>query len=168
LSASRRRQRLAARRRARALGVKPKRVFHAEAARRRAQAANKRRYAERHPARVATSKAQWRTRHPDQAKATQINAKARRRGSPGDITASEWKAILLFYGNRCAKCRASAAKRPLTADHFIPVRAGGTNTWRNVWPLCLSCNVSKRDRIPSDPAPPHVAVLRRTLRKESA
>ncbi len=102
-------------------------------------------YAEKYPERIALIKA---------------NNKAKRKLAPGYVTGKQWKEILLFYGRACAKCKTPEADRPLTVDHFIPiVKGGGDNTWRNVWPLCLPCNLAKGSTIPADPFPPHVAIF---------
>jgi 5-methylcytosine-specific restriction endonuclease McrA len=113
--------------------------------RRAAVRANQRRYAARHPERV---------------KAALVNARVRiRTGGTGRITESQWARILLFYGHRCGQCR---KKRPLTVDHYKSTKHGGPNTWQNIWPLCLSCNLKKGEKIlPGQP--PHVVKLRKVI-----
>lgn len=90
------------------------------------------------------------------------NVKAQRRMAEGKVTTKEWKAILLFYGNSCGLCRVSASELPMTVDHFIPLSKDGTNTWDNVWPLCMPCNVRKHATIPTEDCPPHVDIFRKT------
>jgi 5-methylcytosine-specific restriction endonuclease McrA len=145
-----------------ALGIKPKPVYATPEARAAAQAANKRRYAERHPLRVVQAKRSYAERYPERVKMVAARNKARRREAGGEVTGQDWKAICLFYGNACAECHTSAADRPLTVDHFIPIVKGGRHDWTNVWPLCLRCNLKKHDKMPSLRQPPHVAVLEKT------
>jgi 5-methylcytosine-specific restriction endonuclease McrA len=132
--------------------------YHTREQVRAAHRESARRYTERNLDKVRASKRRFLEAHPEIWK----NAKARRRGAPGRITAREWKAILLFYGNACASCKTPASISPLTIDHFIPIILGGPNTWDNAWPMCLTCNLKKGKSLPKIPAPPHVAVLTRT------
>lgn len=108
------------------------------------------------------AKRRYAARYPERVKVAKGNVRAARRRAPGSVSAAEWKRILLFYGSRCATCRASAEVRPLTVDHFVPLSRGGANTWDNVWPLCLPCNLSKQTKVPAAPYPPHVGAFRDT------
>lgn len=101
-------------------------------------------------------------KYPERVKATKNNNLSRRRATPGQVTAKQWKQIILFYGRACAICHIPESEVPLTVDHFIPISKGGTNYWYNVWPLCLSCNSRKHDKVPTELQPPHVMILRRT------
>lgn len=49
---------------------------------------------------------------------------------------------------RCAHCGMVTYRR--TIDHYIPVGKGGGNDWRNLMPLCYSCNQA-RASAPVDP-----------------
>jgi 5-methylcytosine-specific restriction endonuclease McrA len=142
--------------------VKPKRVFASEEERQAARQATKRLYVLRHPERVRAAKRACMERDPARLKAWLTNAKARRKRAQGDVTGREWKAIVFFYGHRCGQCATHADIKPLTVDHFIPLIHGGTNTWRNVWPLSLDCNLRKGTSMPSATAPPHVEPMLRT------
>lgn len=68
------------------------------------------------------------------------NYRARKRGAIGHISTQEWREKLEQCGYRCVKCGTDA---PLTIDHIVPLRIGGTHTIDNVQPLCLTCNLSK-------------------------
>jgi 5-methylcytosine-specific restriction endonuclease McrA len=37
-------------------------------------------------------------------------------------------------------------RKPLEADHVIPVCKGGTSWLHNIQPLCRSCNAKKHDK----------------------
>lgn len=139
-------------------GIKPKRKFATPEERMAANREWQRAYRERHSDRRAATLASYKERYPERVHTTKSNNKARRRAAPGEVTAKQWKAICLFYGNACGRCRTPSHERPLTIDHYIPIAAGGTNTWDNVWPLCLKCNVRKSAAVPNG-RPPHVAVL---------
>ena len=116
-----------------------------------------------HPGYKSRHTKQWAARYPDRAQATSRNMYARRKAAPGEVTAKQWKQILFFYGNACAHCQSSASDVPLTVDHYIPIAKGGTNTWDNVWPLCMPCNNKKYVRLPTETHPPHVVLLREAL-----
>ena len=113
--------------------------------------------------RLKLIKRRWKERHPDEVRLhKRISQRRRQTRMIGTITAKQWKQILLFYGRACAICHIPESEVPLTIDHFIPISKGGNNYWYNVWPLCLSCNSKKRDKMPTESQPPHVAVMRRT------
>ena len=101
-------------------------------------------------------------KYPERVKVTKNNNLSKRRAAPGTVTAKQWKQIVLFYGRACALCRVSESEVPLTVDHFIPISKGGINDWTNVWPLCLSCNSKKHNKIPAEPQPPHVIIMQKT------
>ncbi len=117
--------------------------------------ARDRAYYVKNKARVLANVKAWAARNPERHRLNKQLDYHRRR-APGELTVAQWKAICLFYGHACGQCRASAAERPLTIDHYIPLAKGGTHHWTNVWPLCLPCNQSKHTTVPTG-TPPHVA-----------
>ena len=143
-------------------GVKPQRVFASEQERAAAQVEQKRFWVERNPEKRRQSCRDYAARHPEGVRVSRANHKGKRWDADGHLSVKEWKAILLFYGNRCALCDVSAADRPLTIDHFIPLVRGGGTDWTNVWPLCLVCNVKKGTSMPHAEKPPHVEALLKT------
>jgi 5-methylcytosine-specific restriction endonuclease McrA len=58
----------------------------------------------------------------------------------GSHTLEQWQELCARYDFRCLKC---GEKKPLSADHIIPVSRGGTNDISNLQPLCRPCNTSK-------------------------
>lgn len=71
--------------------------------------------------------------------------RARAANAPGPgVTATEWRAVLDYFGNRCAYCNRGDCK--LTMDHVEPLASGGAHEPQNVVPACGPCNQSKKDR----------------------
>lgn len=71
------------------------------------------------------------------------NAKRRARkagAGGGGITTARWKELVVQAGGVCAYCLVSDAK---SADHFIPLSAGGIDAPENILPCCISCNSRK-------------------------
>lgn len=60
------------------------------------------------------------------------------------LTAEQWSELRQLYLNRCAYCFSEA---PLTIDHFIPIKRGGTNDVSNIVPACSSCNSGKQAHV---------------------
>lgn len=69
--------------------------------------------------------------------------RARLFGCSGSYTAEEWQAIKAKYGNRCLCCGRLEGEVEITADHVVPLSAGGENSASNLQPLCRQCNCSK-------------------------
>ncbi|MBN1490820.1 MAG: HNH endonuclease [Phycisphaerae bacterium] len=53
-------------------------------------------------------------------------------------------------GNRCQYCGKKYPTNELSIDHIVPRSQGGPLTWENVVCACLSCNVKKGGRTPSE------------------
>lgn len=62
------------------------------------------------------------------------------RQNGGSYTQEEWENLCATYNHRCIKC---GLKRPLAADHVIPVLLGGSSNIDNIQPLCGPCNSIK-------------------------
>lgn len=69
--------------------------------------------------------------------------RARKSGAAGDYTAQEWAELKHKYGNVCLCC---GQKKPLCADHIVPLSKGGESFISNIQPLCRPCNSRKRDK----------------------
>lgn len=85
-------------------------------------------------------------RDPESIRARVRKRWAQEKGADGTCSATEWKEILSFYGNRCLRCGVDGSECTLTQDHVIAVSVGGSHWPENLQPLCQSCNSSKGAR----------------------
>lgn len=76
-----------------------------------------------------------------QAKQYRRARRAATRGACNELSADQWRAVLEFFGNRCAYCLAELLEA--TQDHLKPLSAGGQHHPDNVVPSCRSCNSAK-------------------------
>jgi 5-methylcytosine-specific restriction endonuclease McrA len=60
----------------------------------------------------------------------------------GTHTKEEWYEMKLFFGI-CVRCEGKSNLIVLGQDHIIPVYQGGSNSIKNIQPLCARCNSSK-------------------------
>jgi len=66
----------------------------------------------------------------------------------GTHTQEQWLRVKAKQHYRCASCQQTEYQcGPLTKDHIIPLRLGGTDSISNIQALCKSCNSSKGIRI---------------------
>jgi 5-methylcytosine-specific restriction endonuclease McrA len=63
------------------------------------------------------------------------------RSAEGAYSVADWVVVLAHHGGVCAKC---GAAEQITVDHILPLALGGSNWPRNLQPLCLHCNSTKR------------------------
>lgn len=91
----------------------------------------------------------WRAANPERVRAHDANKRAKRRIAIADskVSLEEWNAIKLWYGNKCAYCRAADCE--LTRDHVVPIASGGLHTAENIAPACRSCN-SRKQAMPAN------------------
>ena len=74
-------------------------------------------------------------------------AYSRKRALVRAHTDREWRALCEAYGRKCLCCGHSGTRHnPITRDHVIPVRWGGSDEIGNIQPLCKSCNSRKKDK----------------------
>jgi len=106
--------------------------------------AKNRRWRERNPEATRESRRRWKQANLDAVHATDHRRRTRKTGAGGSYTASEWQSLIDHYGGKCLRCGRDDV--PLTADHVVPVAAGGTSNIDNIQPLCGPCNSSKRDK----------------------
>lgn len=71
----------------------------------------------------------------------------RKRKAQGHHTFEEWEALKSIHDHKCNFCK---KKVKLTEDHIIPLSKGGTNDIKNIQPLCLKCNLTKHNKLPSE------------------
>jgi 5-methylcytosine-specific restriction endonuclease McrA len=96
------------------------------------------------------------TRNPKEKELKRLRAKLRKlrlKKIPGLHTLEEWENLKKKHNYYCALC---GRKEPfknqkylwLTEDHIIPIsKKGATNFISNIQPLCMKCNIWKRDKI---------------------
>lgn len=87
------------------------------------------------------------SRDPDTARAAgrlnEAARRARKAGSNGRVTSSDWKHLLQILGRNCLCCGSEA---PPTQDHIVPLAMGGDHHPSNLQPLCRPCNERKQAR----------------------
>lgn len=89
----------------------------------------------------------WRMNNPERNRLRclidQNNKRARSFGASGRITVDQWLAVLAEFGELCLRCGSS---EDLQIDHIKPLSKGGSNTVRNIQPLCKFCNKLKNSQ----------------------
>jgi 5-methylcytosine-specific restriction endonuclease McrA len=116
-------------------------------------AARTRAYKVAHRSEIRVQERAYKAAHPDLVAATRARRKAREaKASVNDLTAAQWEEIKAAYGHRCVYCGRKMQR--LTKDHIVPLAKGGTHTFSNVVPACLSCNSKKGARAPLIPVQP--------------
>ena len=82
----------------------------------------------------------WRLSHPQKEREYKHRRRARKSGNGGSFTSTEWKLLCEKYDYLCLGC---GERKPLEADHIVPIARGGTSDIENIQPLCRFCNSSK-------------------------
>lgn len=62
------------------------------------------------------------------------------------ISALCWEMVKKQYDYTCLCCKKKEPDIKLTIDHIIPISKGGLNIRKNIQPLCLTCNLKKRNK----------------------
>lgn len=75
---------------------------------------------------------------------TRSNRSAKRRGHEGRLRMHEWNAALEQTDFMCIACEETLAD---SIDHVVPLSLGGTNTYDNIQPMCIRCNLKKGTRV---------------------
>jgi len=70
--------------------------------------------------------------------------RARKTQAGGHFTIEQWLWLCREAGFRCLCCK---KKKPLEADHVIPISKGGTSWIWNIQPLCRVCNGKKYNKV---------------------
>jgi 5-methylcytosine-specific restriction endonuclease McrA len=117
-------------------------------------------YKERYRTKHRASWKRWAAQNPDRIRIYTENTRAKRKSvmRDGHVSTNQWRQILEFYNHQCGQCGAGGQ---LHMDHYRPLAKGGGHDWRNVWPLCASCNLRKAVMVPTKLYPPHVELTMR-------
>lgn len=100
-------------------------------------------YRRLHPERARAATQAWAKKNPTKRREYDNARRARLAGAAGRFTAEEFKLVCESQEHRCFYC---GGRLPLTADHVVPLKAGGSNTILNVVAACRPCNSAKGDR----------------------
>lgn len=113
--------------------------------RREARNARARAYYAANAERLRAYATEYRLAHPLERMVHHETRRARKMGRNGaGVTAVEWRAILEYFGHRCAYCLRADVK--LQQEHVDPLARGGAHSPENVVPACAFCNNSKHNR----------------------
>lgn len=78
------------------------------------------------------------------------NYYSRLRNAVGSVSPQEIDNLFHEQGGVCFYCHKNLTDQPFQVDHYIPISKGGTNTIDNIRIACRRCNLSKRDKLPSE------------------
>lgn len=59
----------------------------------------------------------------------------------GHHTKAEWEEMKAFFDDRCVRCGIPSCW--IEKDHIIPIYQGGSDSIKNLQPLCHTCNRQK-------------------------
>jgi len=90
--------------------------------------------------RQAKRGAKWAKNNPVRCRLAEHKHRTSVTGNGGYFTPEEWFTLCFAVGFKCLCC---GEKKPLEADHVIPVSKGGTSWLWNIQPLCRNCNARK-------------------------
>jgi 5-methylcytosine-specific restriction endonuclease McrA len=97
-------------------------------------------WAEDNPEIVNANHARYMKAHPAVRRANEAARRTRKTRAGGSFTPVEWKSLCKKYRFRCLACN---KRKPLQAEHVVPVSKGGSSNIRNIQPLCQGCNARK-------------------------
>ena len=86
---------------------------------------------------------EWCRSNPEAKRAADHRYRARKLQADGHFTGAQFAELCEFFGGCCFYCD---ERRPLTADHMMPLTRGGSNWIENIAPACRSCNSQKGDK----------------------
>lgn len=82
--------------------------------------------------------------------AAAINAKAKKLGAPGRITAYDLAVLFTRANRRCAYCGIEVSARGVSFDHKQAFAKGGPNTVDNLAVSCMTCQRGKFTKTPDE------------------
>ncbi len=63
--------------------------------------------------------------------------------SKGTHTKQEWEDMKTLFNNVCIRCDGQSGLANVEKDHIIPVYQGGSDSIKNLQPICAKCNCQK-------------------------
>ncbi len=81
--------------------------------------------------------------------AAAMNARAKRFGAPGELTAGLLQDRILESGGRCEWCGAALLDSDFELDHAFSLRQRGSNNGDNLVVACPPCNRRKAEKHPA-------------------
>lgn len=61
----------------------------------------------------------------------------------GAHSKKEWEDMKRFFEETCAACLGKSGLSAVERDHIIPIYQGGSDSIKNIQPLCAKCNSQK-------------------------
>ena len=61
----------------------------------------------------------------------------------GTHTDDEWQLMKEYFNNTCVRCAGASGLIKVGKDHIMPLYQGGSDSIKNIQPLCARCNSSK-------------------------
>jgi len=58
-------------------------------------------------------------------------------------TKKQWHEMLVFFDHTCVRCEGESGLVNVEKDHITPIYQGGSDSIKNLQPLCAKCNASK-------------------------
>ncbi len=84
-----------------------------------------------------------------QQRVTRSNYKARRKGAAGKYTVNDVRLQMVVQDAKCFWCLCDVSEAH-HVDHLTPLNKGGDNNPDNIVISCVSCNTSRKDKMPAE------------------
>src|SRR6185312_7389571 len=101
-------------------------------------------YREENREKIARKLRKYKRDNPEKIRIYKQKRRSLKRRLLSTLTVEQWEDTKIYFNNRCCYC---GSDEKLTQDHFVPLSKNGEYTYGNIVPACISCNVSKGDRL---------------------